>query len=109
MDYTLVWALAARMGLPTFMATLAGLLVGGAVNFAANRGLVFQNAREAAAAKQAVRFAMLTSSLFLAHALSVTFARDVIGFSLLVAKMAADICYFGPGYPFLLRWLVFRP
>jgi hypothetical protein len=50
---------------------------------------------------------MLMSVLFLAHALSVAFVRDRIGVPLFFAKMSADLLYFGPGYPLLLRWLVF--
>jgi putative flippase GtrA len=106
-DYALVWTLAGRNNLPTFAAALAGLLVGSSVNFVANRLLVFRDARQSQVGTQAARFAALMAGLFLAHAFTVAFARDTIGVPLLLAKMGADLLYFGPGYPFLLRWLVF--
>jgi putative flippase GtrA len=107
-DYALVWTLAGIGSVPTFGATLAGLVVGGGINFTANRLFVFPDAKEATTATQAVRFALLMVALTFAHALSVAFARDTVGVPLLVAKMGADLFYFGPGYPFLLRWLIFR-
>jgi putative flippase GtrA len=106
-DYALVWILAGRNSVPTFVATLAGLLLGNGVNFVVIRLLVFRDARQVTASKQAARFAMLMAVLFLTHALSVAFVRDRVGVPLFLAKMGADLLYFGPGYPLLLRWLVF--
>jgi putative flippase GtrA len=106
-DYSLVWILAERLSVPTFAATLAGLLLGNGVNFVVFRWLIFQQARQVTAASQAIRFAVLMAALVVAHAFSVAVARDNIGVPLFLAKVGADLFYFGPGYPFLLRRVVF--
>ncbi|MBI3180641.1 MAG: GtrA family protein [Myxococcales bacterium] len=96
-------------GLGTRWGAMAGVAVGAAFTFFANRYFAFRE-HNPNLAKPALKFLLTTALAMLAHGQLVVFMRDGLGVPFLLAKLAADLCVFTFGQLLLLRFVVFpRP
>ncbi len=92
--------------LPTRAAAMAGVAVGAAFTFLANRTFAFRD-KDPNFAKPALKFLVATAVGMVFHAQLVVLMRDQAGIPFVVAKMVADVGVFTFGQLLVFRYLVF--
>jgi putative flippase GtrA len=102
-----VLLLCIRFGhLPNPMAAMAGVTVGSAVTFFANKYVAFRN-HSPEVAPQALRFALTTLVAMWIHAGLVYVLADRAHVPVVIAKVIADVGVFSVGQLLVMRYLIF--
>jgi len=85
---------------------MAGVAVGAAFAFFANRHFAFRD-HHPQLVPQAAKFIAATAMAMVVHALFVWCLADKLGIPVVIAKLIADVAVFSVGQLLVLRYLVF--
>jgi putative flippase GtrA len=91
---------------PNVVGAMAGVMVGGAFTFVANRHFAFRD-HTPNLAPQAMKFVLATGAAMVVHANFIYFLCDRMGLHVVVGKVIADIAVFSVGQLLVLRYFVF--
>jgi putative flippase GtrA len=94
------------LGQSTRVGAMAGVAVGAAFTFFANRHFAFKE-HNPKLAKPAFKFLVVTALAMVVHGQFVVLMRDYAGIPFVVSKVIADLAVFSVGQLFVLRYLVF--
>jgi putative flippase GtrA len=95
-----------RLGMTNPEGAMAGVAVGAAFAFFANRHFAFRD-RNPHLVPQAAKYVAATAAAMVVHAGFVWLLADRLGAPVVIAKLIADLAVFSAGQLLVLRYLVF--